>query len=147
MFHAAVGTGQLTADAVDNVDFGMVAKCQQDEKSIYFANFAIDKDQSCGQYRIDLHAVANGAESIRSNFIDVICYIHLNLDFNSVNWGQITPGRTKVLSGNLIFSPDDGAPTVHNGANRGLGVSVHFSEMLQLDANGNPIDGANRKSR
>jgi hypothetical protein len=84
---------------------------------------------------------------MRSNFIDVICYIHLNLDFNSVNWGQITPGRTKVLSGNLIFSPDDGAPTVHNGANRGLGVSVHFSEMLQVDADGNPIDGAKAINR
>jgi hypothetical protein len=69
------------------------------------------------------------------------------MDFNSISWGEITPGRTKVLSGNLIFSPDDGAPTLHNGANQGLGVSVHFSEMLQVDSDGNPIDGAKAINR
>jgi hypothetical protein len=145
MFEAAVHTGQLTADAVDNANFGLVAKCQQAEKAIYFAKFALDKDQACGMYKVELHAVSNGAEAIHTNYIDVLCFYYMNKDFNNVNWGTITPGSMQVLSGNVIYLDGDGHPTIHNGGNRGLGLSVHFFELTQVsDAAGNAVNGGGK---
>jgi len=133
MFHAAHHTHQVAAAAIDDVNKGMVAKCQQTEKAIYYAKFALSKHQQCGPYKIELHAVAaGGAESVLVNYLDVLCVYYMKVDFKNVDWGTITPGKKDIVSGDLLFNPpSDSAPTVKNVGNSGMGVGVHFTDMVQ----------------
>ena len=104
MFEAAVHTGQVAANAVDDLSKGMVAKCQQGEKALYYAMFDIVKDQPCGKYRIEANALANGnPATVLTNYIDIICFWYLNTDFTDLSWGAITPGSMQVISGDFIF--------------------------------------------
>ncbi len=131
MFEAAVHTGQLTAAAVDDENFGMVAKCFQEEKAFYYGEFSLSKDQMCGEYKIVATAVGvGGTTTSLMNYIDVLCVFALDIDFNRVDWGLIYPGVSDVVSGDLIWNvPPDNAPTVRNIGNDGMGVKVHFSTM------------------
>jgi hypothetical protein len=144
MFEAAVHTGQITADAVDN-DMGLVRLCQENVKGIYYAKFQISKEQPCGKYWVEGMAVANGgATATLNNYIDVICFYMLEIDFDDIDWGDITQGVMKVVGGDLNFDPTDSAfPTVKNTGNHGMGVGVLFSEMVEVvQAGGPPVPGA-----
>jgi hypothetical protein len=142
MFEAAYHTGQITALAINDPNRGLKAKCSQNEKAIYYATFTLSKHQPCGEYRVEAHAVSSGLEDTLTNFLDVLCYINMELDFNRVNYGTITPGLTKVVSGDFLFNPpSDTFPTAKNTANGGLGIAVIFSEMKQ-SIGGTPIAGA-----
>ena len=143
MFQAAQHTGQVSASAITDVDKGLVAKCQENEKAIYYAKFDIVKDQPCGKYLIEAHAVANGNEAtVLTNYIDILCFWYLNTDFNGLSWGAITPGHMQVISGDLIWddggvaTPSANGPTVHNGGNHPMGIRIHFSTMWQDVLNG-----------
>jgi hypothetical protein len=133
MFNAAYATGQIAAESIEDINKGMIAKCQQSEKAIYYAKFDLSKHQPCGVYKVELHAISSGAETILVNYIDVICTYYMEIDFSAVNWETITPGVKDVVSGDLIFDAAEvpSAPTVKNTGNSGMGVGVHFSEMLQ----------------
>jgi urease beta subunit len=133
MFEAAYHTGQVAAESIDDINGGMVAKCQEAEKAIYYAKFNISKHQPCGEYKIDLHAVSGGVEDVLTNYIDVLCFYYMEIDFTTVDWGLIKPGITKVVSGDLLFNPSSTpvAPTIKNTGNSGMGVGIHFSQMLQ----------------
>jgi hypothetical protein len=142
MFEAAYHTGQITASAIDDPNRGLRAKCSQNEKAIYYTTFTLSKHQPCGEYRVEAHAVSSGLEDTLTNYLDVICTYFMNLDFNVVNYGTITPGLTKVVSGDFLFSPPaDTFPSIKNTGNTGLGITVVFSKMLQ-SVGGTPIPGA-----
>jgi hypothetical protein len=138
MFEAAVHTGQISANAVDDINLGLVAKCQENEKAIYYAKFDISKHQPCGEYRVEAYAVSSGAQAMLTNYIDVICFYSLEIDFDDIDWGQIVPGSNKVVSGDLIFDPSgfSDEPTVKNTGNHGMGISVKFWELVQQDVDG-----------
>jgi hypothetical protein len=154
MFEAAHHSGQVSTDAIDHKDNGIVAKCIQGEKAVYYAKFSIDKDQACGKYKIVAHATnKSGGETTMTNYIDVVCFNYLSVDFSGISWGEITPGSMQVVSGDFtwdfshsIATPGSKSPfgmTVHNGGNHGMGIKVSFSEMLQMQADGvTPIPGA-----
>jgi hypothetical protein len=130
MFESAYHTGQVAAASIDDINGGLVAKCQESEKAIYYAKFNISKHQPCGEYKVELHAVSGGNEDVLTNYIDVLCFYFLEIDFNSVDWGLIKPGITKIVSGDLLMTTPN-APTIMNTGNSGMGVGIHFSEMLQ----------------
>jgi hypothetical protein len=130
MFGAAVANGILSADAVDDLNFGLVAKCQQNEKAFYYSEFELSKDQPCGEYKIIATAASGGLTDTLTNYIDIICVIGLQIDFSSVNWGSIVPGQDDQVSGNLLWEPTSStAPTVKNVGNDGMRLKVHFSAM------------------
>lgn len=132
MFEAAVDTGQLSAAAVNDPARGMVVKCLESEKRIYYNYFDLHKEQACGEYRIDATAVgATGATDTLTNYIDVECVFYLKIDFNTVNWAGIAPGYADVVSGDLVWDvPPDNAPTVRNVGNTGMGLAVLFTPMV-----------------
>jgi hypothetical protein len=137
MFEAAVHTGQITAPAVDDINKGLIAKALQNEVAIYYAKFSISKEQPCGQYVVEEHAVSGGAESVIKNYIDVLCFYQMELDFSSVDWATIQPGRVDIVSGDLLFTPpSDAYPTVKNTGNIGMGLGLHFSAMVQQGVSG-----------
>jgi hypothetical protein len=135
MFEAAVHTGQVSAASVDDVNLGMIAKCQQNEKAIYYSKFEISKEQPCGEYIVEGYAVSDGSIAVATNYIDVICFWQLEIDFENVNWGTISPGNMKVVSGDLIFGTANN-PTVMNTGNHGMGVDVVFTELVQQGVQG-----------
>ena len=140
MWGSAVATHQVSASAVNDINRGIVTKCKQQEKAIYHMDWPLSKHQMCGAYKVELHAVSNGTESVLTNYIDVLCTFYGNIDFSTANFGTITPGLTKVLSGDFLFQPPTStAPTVSNGGNSGLGVSVNFSTMVQQNTPGGKI--------
>jgi hypothetical protein len=144
MFEAAVHTGQLTKDAVDGAggQQGIIALCQQNVKALYFTEWRISKEQPCGQYKVELHALSNATESVLTNYIDVICFYDLNLDFTSVDYGPITPGRDKTVPGDTVFAspPGNSLFSVLNGGNLPMGIGLRFKDMLQTN-NGTPVPG------
>ncbi len=132
MFEAAVHTGQLSAASVDDPGRGMVRLCQQDLKAIFYSDFAISKDQPCGQYKIEAHATSAGNDVFLTNYIDVLCFWQLQIDFNTVDWGKIVPGIKKVVGGDFIWDvPPGNRPTVRNVGNHGMGLGVAFSRMCR----------------
>lgn len=144
MFEAASHTGQIAAAAIDDPNVGLVAKALQQEKAIYYAEFNVSKEQPCGAYKVEAHAVGvGGVEDVLVNYLDIQCFIYGEIDFNTVNWGGITPGLTDIVSGDLLWDvPADNKPTIRNVGNHGMGPTVHFTTMCQVGADGNPIPGA-----
>jgi hypothetical protein len=129
MWEAAVHTGQITAAAVDDPNYGMNFWCSEGAKGIFYSSFDVSKEQPCGQYRIDATASGGGTTTL-SNYIDVECIIYLKIDFNAINWGTLAPFATRNVHGNTVWeAPNSVAPTVRNVGNDGMGVSVIFSQM------------------
>jgi hypothetical protein len=137
MWGAAHTTGQVSQGAIHAADYGMIDRVKQQQKTLWYADWLISKDQMCGEYRIEAHAVANGVEAIMTNYIDIICFYNLEIDFSSVNWGAILPGTSKVVPGDTQFSPpNSSAPTVKNTGNSGMQVGVRFSPLVQQGVQG-----------
>ena len=131
MFEAAVHTGQMTAAAVDDINRGMIAKCLQNEKALYYAEFPLSKDQMCGEYKIVLTVTSRGGTDTMTNYIYVPCIFGLQCDFNEVNWHDIWPGVRDEVSGDLLFAPpSDDQPTIKNVGNDGMGLKLHFTKMV-----------------
>jgi hypothetical protein len=131
MFHAAYATGQLSSSAIDDPDFGIISKCIQEVKAVYYAKFPLHKDQPCGSYEVQANAVSvpGGASDILYNHFDVLCFWYLDTDFDvtGLNWGNITPGQKNVISGDTAW--DLGGPTVRNGSNHPMGIHISFSTL------------------
>jgi hypothetical protein len=134
MFEAAVHTGQMTEAAADDPINGMIAKCQEGEKALYYSEFQLSKDQMCGEdpgYKIVLTVTSTGGTDTMTNYIDVPCVFALKIDFKLVDWAAISPGIQDVVSGDLTFAPpSDTHPTVKNVGNDGMGLKLHFSKMV-----------------
>lgn len=130
MFHAAWATGQISSAAINDINNGLIALCQQEVKAFYYSEFEISKHQPCGEYKIELHAVSNGAESVLTNYIDVVCFFDLWIDFSSVNWGSLQPGVDKAIAGDLDPNTPN-RPTVKNRGNAGMFIGVHFTPLVQ----------------
>ena len=136
MFWAAGGvTGQITQDAIHADDWGMLDLIRQRQKDLWYADWQIHKEQLCGEYFIEVTAVANGEIGTLTNTLDIICFYNLEIDFETVNWGTITPGGSKVLPGDTNFGSSD-FPTVKNTGNSGMQVGVHFTKLLQVGVPG-----------
>lgn len=141
MFEAAVGTGQISTAAIDDTNNGLIALCQEGSKAFYYAQFQISKDQPCGEYRIETHAVAGGTDVSKTTFIDVECFYNLNTDFNTVNFGSLLPGVDQTVAGDLDMSTP-GRPTVMNTGNVGMYIGLNFSSLVQqTDGSGNSVVG------
>jgi hypothetical protein len=135
MFHAAWATGQLSQRSIEDTNNGLIALCQQEVKAFYYSEFSVSKEQPCGEYKVEVHAVSNGAESVMTNYIDVVCFWDLKIDFDNVDWGAIAPGTDKTVAGDLNFGTST-RPTVLNVGNAGMWVGVQFSPLVQQGVDG-----------
>jgi hypothetical protein len=110
---------------------------KQHQKTLWYADWTISKDQMCGEYKIEVYAIANGAQAVLTNYIDILCFYNLEIDFTQVDWGAIIPGTSKVVPGDTQFSPpNSSAPTVKNTGNSGMQVGVIFSPLVQQGVQG-----------
>jgi len=144
MWAAAVGSGQLTNRAVTEAanNWGMVSRCLQQVKGLYSATFQLDKDQSCGEYKVVATVVASGASVSLTNYFDVICNFFAETDFEQIAWGNFNSQTAKVVvAGDLTWNacappaPPQGPcvrtnnMTIANGNNAAMGVRIRFDPM------------------
>jgi len=141
MFEAANGpnpadprtgnTGQIAASAISDSTNGMIVLCQEGVKAFYHANFQLDKDEPCGEYKVVAVAVGvGGAFSTMTNYFDVLCQVNLQVDNTTADFGSsVTQGHEADVNGDLNFVPNDNHPTLFNGNNSAMGVVVNFSAM------------------
>jgi hypothetical protein len=139
MYHAAFGTGQLSSSAIDDDNFGIISKCIQKVKAVYYAKFPLHKDQPCGKYKVIANASASpgGTAVTLVNYFDVECFWYIDIDFGDINngtvtpglsWGNIIPEQTGNISGDTAWGL--GGPTVRNGGNHPMGIHIKFSSLM-----------------
>jgi hypothetical protein len=127
MFSQAINTGQMTAAERDAI----ITRCFQNEKSIFNVTETVSKEQPCGEYRVEVTVVNTSGNTTKSvNFFDVECFIYLQTDFTSISWGTIQNNVASNLSGNMVFNPGDGAPTVRNVGNAPLYIEAGFDPLI-----------------
>jgi hypothetical protein len=125
MFQQAINTGQMTVAERDAI----IARCVQSEKAIFNVTETVSKEQPCGEYRVEVTVVNTSGNTTKSvNFFDVQCFIYLQTDFTTIDWGTIQNNVASNLSGNLIFG--DQFPTVRNVGNAPLFVEAGFDPLV-----------------
>lgn len=130
MFDAAANTGQLSRRAIDDDREGLHGSCHFGRTAVYRGEFRLSVNEPCGEYRVTAVAVSTGGAATQlTNYIDVLCVFALKIDFRSVDWGEITPGVRGVVAGDTQFRPRDGAPTVKNVGNDGMGLRIRFTPL------------------
>jgi len=137
------GNNELSAGAADAANNNsLIAACNQQQRAFFYAGFDLHKEQPCGEYIVEAHAVVNGAEATVLKYsVDVQCFYDLETDFTSVDWQTLIPGSPKTLAGDTLFNPGDGRPTVRNGGNTGMEIGIQFAPLVQSDANGVALPG------
>lgn len=140
---ASPGTQQLEQAAVTDGTNGLMALMRQGRVALYRSLFYLHKDQPCGPYRVENNVVADGSRSAINNYIWVNCFVDLQLDFEYINWGRLTPGDRKVLNGNLPwgdYDPDEDFGsrnmTVGNGGSGEMQVGVAFAPLVEQNEQG-----------
>jgi hypothetical protein len=134
MFEAAFETGQLSNAAITDANKGLMALCNEYQLRFWRAEFDLSKHQPCGLYTVEVYATSSGATTAPTyNYIDVYCFIQMELDFNQIAFGNVVPGIPKIVAGNLIW--DDGKPSVANLGSGGLNLGVLFNTMYQDSVN------------
>jgi hypothetical protein len=138
MMGAARGTGQVSEDAVESI----ITSCAQQQKKLYQSHFTLSKHQPCGEYRVVVHAVpVIGPEDMLENYLDVLCFIHLDLDYQSVAWTNVNTSGVAYFEGDFDMETP-GLPTAINAGSGALTVVVEFFPMESYeDLNGNPLSG------
>ena len=132
MWHAAsTETGQIAPDTAKD-QLGLIARAVQNDLQLWNGGFLLSKHQPCGSYLVQNYATYQGPTTMIENFIDVMCFVNLETDFETVQWGDITPGGTDWVYGDLNFGSGD-HPTVLNTGSGGMALGIEFSHMARPD--------------
>lgn len=132
MFEAASHTGQLTAAAIDSPINGLREMCRSRSANFYRAVLEFDAFAPCGLYKVQTTAIAvGGSYTTSTSYVEVLCGIALQLDFDQVAWNTVVPGYASHRVGDLSWDGNSGPnpPTVRNGNNDGMGISANFMPM------------------
>ncbi len=125
MFAQAIGNGDMTAAERDN----MINNCFQGGKRIFKVLDQLPKDKPCGEVRVEATAINSAGNPVHlANYFDNICFIHLQLDFTSVNWGTLDANGGAVVLGDTAYGT--GGPTVLNTGNAPMYVETMFDPLV-----------------
>jgi hypothetical protein len=139
-FLAANSTGLITwqtgyddAEVWDELD-----KCTAE---VYMGSELIDYHQPCGNYTVVADACDTGnawaseAGTDLRNTFEYICVPKIEVDFNALNYGNVTVCNEKWIAGDLTFdspiapAPDPNRATVRNIGNTDIKVTVQQTDM------------------
>jgi hypothetical protein len=130
MWNQAINTGQLTSAE----QTAIITRCGQSEKAIYRVRETISKDQPCGEYRREVTVVnTSGTPFTLVDYFDVLCFVHMQLDFTTINWGTVQNNVASNLSGDMTFLLNDGKPTVRNVGNAEMYFEASYDPMVFLN--------------
>ncbi|MBI5288583.1 MAG: hypothetical protein HY873_06380 [Chloroflexi bacterium] len=132
MFGAATGTGQVDGSAVGDPGGGLAALCLAGGAVLFRGELLLSNADACGEYKA-VGVAMNGAgyaDSVSFKF-DVVCLVALRIDFQTIDWGALTPGVPVVIEGDATFLVEaEGKPTLRNAGNDGAEVAVRFSPLV-----------------
>ena len=134
MLAAAIQTGQIDAAAVQ----ALVHRCTQGAGAFALGSVSISASEPCGAYRVEAHAATASSSTRVTSLLDVGCFQYLGLDVESIDWGEIEPGKADHIVGDL--STETGAaPTVGNAGSGGVEIGLDFAPMTLVDDAGEQI--------
>jgi hypothetical protein len=142
--HAAINTGQST-QAQANATACRVAVpatpipaplssqtvelTSQGEFAVWKASGVLDGGQPCGRYHVETTVVDKaGLRATRAGDFTVLCVLGLRFDFSGIQWGEISPGVTKLLLGDADMSTPE-RPSILNTGQVPLLLEVRFGPM------------------
>ncbi len=154
MFAQAVENGAMTQAEVDN----MINKCFEGAKAIFKVPDLLTKDKPCGEVRVEATAVnSSGTAFHLANYWDNICFIHLQLDFTSLDWGTINTNGGANIPGDTTFDTPGVAcptapvgcvaPTVLNTGNAPMYIETKFDPLILASDNTKKITSFDSKVR
>ncbi len=126
---AAIDTDQMTyAEAED-----LITRCYKNEKLVFKGHEVLHHHQPPGLYLVQAFALDwGGALSLPlENIFEVMPISYLNIDFGLIDWGEMKPGITRVVSGDEDMSTPN-KPTVKNGGNVPLFLGLHFTALTKV---------------
>ncbi|GEM_PF-2540832 len=139
------GTNQLSANAItNNAGTGILDRCNDNEKSLWFQAFTVSKDDPNGKYTVEVQAINTNGTSLAWLSFQVLPLFFLGVDFTSVTLTQEQGTSPPVYwaSGDSIWDPSNQTstqePTVTNGGNSGMEVGVEFTPLVYNPPSGSP---------
>lgn len=97
---------------------------------VYCVNKDLIWEDPAGDYRISVMAQDQaGLSGTLENHFTYLPLTSFEVDFTSVNYGNVKLNTKQGVSGNLVFSPGDGRPTVRNTGNTRLYMGVIQNDM------------------
>ncbi|MCJ7509282.1 MAG: hypothetical protein MUP14_00105 [Dehalococcoidia bacterium] len=144
MFTAAIETGQMTSAEKTAI----LQKCYQHSKAVFRVQEDISKEQSWGEYRVEVTVNMTGPTFTNVNFFDVVPFIHIRKDFNFVDWETMAPGAFTSIDGDFTMETVGVAkrsaggvhPTIENVGNQEMFVKVDFNPLLLRSDNTKTIE-------
>ncbi len=137
--NAAVTTGQIDLAEAQQLPDG----CRLGTLALYAGSFGLSYLDGCGEFRVEGTArTPKGDERTLSVTIDVLCFVSLEIDFGSIEWGSVAPGQLVKVDGDSTWLPPSGAPTVRNVGSSPSAVGVVLSPLSMTG----PADGPGRRS-
>ncbi len=89
---------------------------------------AISYLDGCGPFTVDVTARAGELTTTASTTFEVICFHELVADFDSVDWRDLVPGATSIVTGDLDTSTPR-FPTISNHGNVAMSLATTFAPL------------------
>ncbi|NNF69061.1 MAG: hypothetical protein HKN01_04760, partial [Acidimicrobiia bacterium] len=124
MLEAALGSGQLDVAAA----LSLSQDCQVGLGAMYTGPVSLSFNEPCGDYRVEAHSLSTEGDAIQVSGFTVQCFQHVGVDVNSLDWGGLTGGQSKAITGDFSLGSST-APTLVSVGSGGVNVGLRFSEM------------------
>jgi len=133
----ALANGLITSAEHDDVYYNILS---QPNWYMYKAFLPMYYHQPSGEYESLAYATDSTSllSDAKSRSFEWVAGTYLELDFNTVEFGNIQPGAWKILNGDLDMGTPS-APTLKNEGNTKVKVGLKFSEFIGQDSLPNKV--------
>jgi len=124
----ALNAGLITSEDFDDINYNIFS---QQNWYMYHVRLPMYYHQPSGIYDVLGYAVDTTSRLSDPNLADFewVAGTYLELDFNTVDFGNIQPGAWKIVNGDVDMFTSD-MPTLKNEGNTEILVGVKFSEFI-----------------
>lgn len=97
---------------------------------VYCGTMTLSYEDPSGDYRVEAIAQdKNGLTGGLQNYFRYLDTTAFDVDFSTVNYGNVKLNTHKIINGDLTFANGDGKPTVRNVGNTRLAMQVWQDDM------------------
>lgn len=110
---------------------GAEGELQKETAYVYCDDKSLIWEDPAGNYKVKVNALDKSGNSsdVLENYFEYLPLTKFEVDFASVNYGQVLLNTHKKISGDRNFSVGDGKPTVRNLGNTRLMMKVAQDDM------------------
>jgi len=127
---AALAAGLLTSAENVAIDDALALEVAH----FYRASFSLASAQAPGTYLAEVQLSADGTcpGHIAATAVGYLPLAAYEVDFQALDFGELSPGSAAAVMGDDAFLAGDGRPTLRNTGNIPILVTVRFSAMRNL---------------